>query len=326
MQDQVYTENHTLRAMPNEAFVRHIVGAWQDYQVNVRGLAPRPVRDDQYAIFELVRFAQSGISDITNEQVNDYFRMKTANGISRNTQRCVARRFYAFFTYLKFSGIQISLNPHLIPRFRTVPAKQRIWYTEAQIKEVLKFADKQAALLIRISFETGLRLQELTNLRLANLNGNQVLFIGKFNKRREVYMTQETRELLDDYILEHKVTDYLWVSDFTKRPVCAQTIRRAMAQPFHLAGYSDFYPHTLRHSFATNIRERGATLEEIQHMMGHTSILATENYLHGFDGRLGEVFDKYHAHLGADSAIDKNARPCYAYGNSSCKRPVHVNS
>ena len=63
--------------------------------------------------------------------------------------------------------------------------------------------------------------------------------------------------------------------------------------PFLRAGFEGFYPHALRHSFATNLQMKGATVSEIKEMIGHSSVATTERYLHGFDGRLKELFDRY---------------------------------
>ena len=66
-----------------------------------------------------------------------------------------------------------------------------------------------------------------------------------------------------------------------------------MTLAFLNAGFEGFYPHVLRHSFATNLQRRGASVAEIKEMMGHSSIATTERYLHEFEGRMEELFEKY---------------------------------
>ncbi len=60
-----------------------------------------------------------------------------------------------------------------------------------------------------------------------------------------------------------------------------------------MAGFYDFYPYALRHSFATDLQVGGASVAEIKEMIGHENIAMTERYFHGFEGRLEELFDKY---------------------------------
>ena len=70
-------------------------------------------------------------------------------------------------------------------------------------------------------------------------------------------------------------------------------MRRRLREPFYAAGFTDFYPHALRHSFATHLQQRGASVAEIKEMLGHESIATTERYLHSFDGKLEQLFNKY---------------------------------
>lgn len=66
-----------------------------------------------------------------------------------------------------------------------------------------------------------------------------------------------------------------------------------MREAFTEAGFDDFYPHALRHSFATDIQNKGAELLEMQMMLGHSNAQTTERYLHGLDGRQQALFSKY---------------------------------
>jgi site-specific recombinase XerD len=72
-------------------------------------------------------------------------------------------------------------------------------------------------------------------------------------------------------------------------PLTVQTIRDDLKDAFAQAGFPDFYPHALRHSFATDLQRRGASVEEIKEMLGHKNIATTERYLHGLDGHLEEL-------------------------------------
>ena len=159
-------------------------------------------------------------------------------------------------------------------------------------------ADCETGLMIRIMFETGMRIAELTRLRIDNFDGRRVRFVGKGKKMREVYVTDATLALMSEYVMKNGVTGYLWsVCDdgltCNGEPPTINTIRTRLKQAFERAGFSGFYPHALRHSFATNLQLKGASVAEIKEMIGHSSVATTERYLHGFEGRLEELFDKY---------------------------------
>ena len=122
--------------------------------------------------------------------------------------------------------------------------------------------------------------------------------MGKGRKPREVYISEATLDKVREYVGRYGVNGWLWcvcgecVSG-NGEPVTVNTVRVWMRRAFKAAGFDDFYPHALRHSFATDLQLKGATVAEIKEMIGHSSIATTERYLHGFDGRMLELWEKY---------------------------------
>ena len=108
----------------------------------------------------------------------------------------------------------------------------------------------------------------------------------------------ETLGMVTDYVGRYGITWYLWgVCDggltLNGEPPTVNTVRLRLRRVFEKAGFDGFYPHALRHSFATDLQVRGASVAEIKEMIGHSSIATTERYLHGFEGKMRELFDKY---------------------------------
>ena len=102
--------------------------------------------------------------------------------------------------------------------------------------------------------------------------------------------------MVEEFAQMRGVQDYLWGLygyGANGEPPTTATIRKRLRRAFEVAGFNGFYPHALRHSFATDLQRRGASVEEIKEMIGHSSVATTERYLHGFEGRLLELFDKY---------------------------------
>lgn len=179
----------------------------------------------------------------------------------------------------------------LIHKLKEGPARRR-YYTRDQINKVLKYADEMGGLMIRICFDAGLRITELTNLRLNNFCGRRITFVGKGFKARESYISKPTEKLLRKYIDKYDITDWLWLNEHGNH-MGKDMVRIHMREPFVEAGLTDFYPHSLRHSFATDLQEKGASLMEIQAMVGHADAATTQRYLHGLDGHLQSLFYKY---------------------------------
>lgn len=116
------------------------------------------------------------------------------------------------------------------------------------------------------------------------------------NEVREAYISEETKERLNDWIRRERITDYLWEMETATKVrhlLSVEEIRYRMRKPFYKAGFVNFHPHALRHSFATDIVEHGASLEITKEMLGHANVTITERYVHNFEGRLSEYFDQY---------------------------------
>ncbi len=236
------------------------------------------------------------VEELTNNHINDWIAEQVARGCSGRTVNGRLVNIVAMLRYFQDMGV---LMPGLKLRFIMKQKEEpvhRVHYSKEQIAEVLRFADRFEWLAIRLCFDCGFRISELRNLRLMDFDGRRVSFIGKGNKLREAYISEETRERLDDWIRRERITDYLWemeTSTKIRHLLSVEEIRYRMRKPFYKAGFVNFHPHALRHSFATDIVENGASLEITKEMLGHSNVTITERYVHNFEGRLGEYFDQY---------------------------------
>ena len=105
-------------------------------------------------------------------------------------------------------------------------------------------------------------------------------------------MSAEARERLDDWIKSQGIDGYLWPGR-SNGHISVDEARIMMRHAFTAAGFDNFYPHALRHSFATDIVNNGAPLEIAKEMLGHSNLATTERYVHSFDGHLESFFDQY---------------------------------
>lgn len=235
------------------------------------------------------------LEDLTNDMFNEFIMNEMERGISARSANMYVAVVVAMVRYYREMGMKVPINLALVRKMKEGEIRRK-FFTAEEILEVINMADLESELMIRIMFETGMRIAEVTRLRVSDFNGRRVRFIGKGRKPREVYITDKTLRLLLRFISKNEVRDYLW-GDYKyggngKAPT-VNTVRNRLKRAFLKAGFSDFYPHALRHSFATDLQRRGATISEIKEMIGHSSISTTERYLHGFEGRMRELFDKY---------------------------------
>lgn len=233
----------------------------------------------------------SDISKLTNADFDQWVRYQSERGVAPRTINTRMAHILSMLRYFREMGVDMPIKLPLIHKLKEGPARRR-YYTRDQINRVLKGADEMGGLMIRICFDAGLRITELTNLRLNNFCGRRITFVGKGFKPRESYISKQTERLLQKYIKKHNIEDWLWLNEHGNH-MQRDMVRIHLREPFIAAGLTDFYPHSLRHSFATDLQEKGATLMEIQQMVGHADAATTQRYLHGLDGHLQSLFFKY---------------------------------
>lgn len=271
------------------------IDEYLNYCENVRRMSEQTLHSKRWICREFLKTIKiNSLSELSNKHINEWIEEQTARGCSGRTINGRLVNLVAMLRYFQDMGISFpKLKLRLIIKCKEQPPR-RVYYTREQIEQVLRYADHLEWLLIKLCFDCGLRISELRNLRLMNLNGRMVTFIGKGSKARESYMSKEAKSRLDDWIQRNRISDFIWVRTPGKNePMSVEDIRYLMRKPFYQAGFKNFYPHALRHSFATDIQKHGASLMETKEMLGHARIETTERYVHGLEGHLEYFFDKY---------------------------------
>lgn len=281
--------------MKNLKSIDKQIDEYLNYCENVRRMSEQTLHSKRWICREFLKTIKiDSLSELSNKHINEWIAEQTARGCSGRTINSRLVNLVAMLRYFQDMGASFpKLKLRLIIKCKEQPPR-RVYYTREQIEQVLRYADHLEWLLIKLCFDCGLRISELRNLRLMNLNGRMVTFIGKGSKARESYMSEEARSRLDDWIQRNRISDFIWVRTPGKNePMSVEDIRYLMRKPFYQAGFKNFYPHALRHSFATDIQKHGASLMETKEMLGHARIETTERYVHGLEGHLEYFFDKY---------------------------------
>lgn len=160
--------------------------------------------------------------------------------------------------------------------------------------------------ILELLFSAGLRVSELINLNREQLNLQQQEFSvrGKGDKIRIVFVSNTAKHALEKYLAKRLDIDPALFVRFSKNSTAlnAQSLRltprsiqRIVKYYAHKAGIvKDVHPHTLRHSFATDLLQNGADIRSVQAMLGHSSITTTQIYTHVTNQQLKSIHDKFH--------------------------------
>ena len=134
----------------------------------------------------------SSLSDITTQQVNDWIAAQARRGLNSRTINTRICHVVAMFRYFRDMGVEMPELKirHIVKQKETEPIR-RVFYTREQIEQVLGYCNQIQWLLVKLSFDCGLRITELRNLRLMNISDRMIVFVGKGGKRREVHMSRE---------------------------------------------------------------------------------------------------------------------------------------
>lgn len=272
-------ENYT---DPNRKICKQLV-EYYEYCQFACNFTPDTMRGKICSLNHFLRFCQiEQIQEITNSMIYEWMRAQTEKG---NGPRTVNNRLKHLRAWLNYC---IDVCDMEIPGYAPKKVKKqpeedpnRRAFTREVIYEALRYADRETWLMIKISFDCGLRINELRNIKLNDIQGDQLSVLGKGRKRRFAILSPEVVVRLDDWVKRGHITDYLWPSKVqTGKPKSTVTMRTMMKAPFNAAGVYNFRPHELRHSYATDLKKLGASTRSIQHGLGHTNEKITEMYLH----------------------------------------------
>jgi site-specific recombinase XerD len=192
------------------------------------------------------------------------------------------------------------------------PARQVEFLEADELERLLRapeggsFKSLRDRAILELLFSTGLRVSELCALNRDSLNlkKNEFSVRGKGDKIRVVFLSETAKEALKKYLEKRSdVEEALFIHE-TKHPeketelrLTPRSVQRLVKFYAVKSGISGkkVSPHTLRHSFATDLLMNGADLRSVQEMLGHSSITTTQIYTHITDKALREVHRAFHA-------------------------------
>ena len=259
-------------------------------------------------------------SDITPEilrrfrlKLNRFSDNQNKERLSALTQSYHLIALRGFFKYLAKRGIK-SLDPSLIDLPRA--AKKQVTFLHFdEIERLLAEIplDTESGLrdraIIELLFSGGLRVSELCSLNRdsINLERREFMVRGKGKKDRPIFIDKSTAECIEDYLnmrtdtlpalfLNNSANQQIPSTSGDFRRLTPRSIERIVQKYTRLAGITKHVtPHTMRHSFATDLLMNGADIRSVQSLLGHANISTTQIYTHITDPHLKKVHEKFHS-------------------------------
>jgi integrase/recombinase XerD len=278
-----------------------------------RGLADNTIQNYRLDILKLSNYLsdfEQNISPIAiAEEDIQAFIYNISKLLNERSQARLISGLKSFFDYLIFEDYRKTNPLELIesPRLgRQLPDT----LSTKEIDQLINAIDlshpqgQRNKAIIETLYGCGLRVSELTNLKISHLHFEEgfIKVVGKGNKERLVPINDYTQKFIEIYKDEVRIhqepksefKDILFLNRRGAQLTRAMifTIVKQLAKEAHIQ--KNISPHTFRHSFATHLLENGANLRVIQQMLGHESITTTEIYMHLDKTHLRSVLEQFH--------------------------------
>ena len=258
--------------------------------------------------------------DITPEFLRQY-RLKLNRYESPNTDvnlKIITQSYHlialrGFLKYLAKRGIK-SLDPSLVELPHIVRKQVTFLHfdeVESMLNEIELSSESglRDRAIIELLYSGGLRVSELANLNRdsINLNRREFMVRGKGSKDRPIFISESAADRVREYLdsredslpalfLNNSKNQQSVDTSGNYRRLTPRSIERIVQKYARLAGITKHVsPHTLRHSFATDLLMNGADLRSVQSLLGHADVSTTQIYTHVTDPHLKEIHDKFHS-------------------------------
>ncbi|NEV93912.1 tyrosine-type recombinase/integrase [Psychroflexus sp. YR1-1] len=210
------------------------------------------------------------------------------------TNKTINRKLSTLKTFFKFllKVKAIEVNPMLQHKSLKLPKREQETFSLLELEKISAYFEDSSFeglrdhLMIELLYSTGMRRQELIDLKISSVDfeQNQLKVLGKRNKERILPLLKSTLHLIQDYLNERKLLG----SDSAKlfltqsgKPIYPNLVYRTVNSYFKkVSTKQKLSPHLLRHAFASHLLEKGADITAIKDLLGHSSLASTEVYTH----------------------------------------------
>ena len=255
-----------------------------------------------FAIF--LQNKQKNFLDIDKHDIREFLETLNKKNISKIA---IARKFSSLRSFYKFLMINniVEKNPLEAMNAPKKDKKVPLFLTENEMQSLLDIKDIKLRdkAMIELLYSCGLRIEELMSLNVNSIDfiSNTVTVKGKGNKERVVPVGSKCLNSIMEYLNERRtnklyynIQSPLFLNTHLNR-LDQRTARRILHKYFIKSGLKKkVSPHTLRHTFATHILDRGCDLRSVQEMLGHKNLSTTQIYTHVSIESLKKIYQKTH--------------------------------
>jgi site-specific recombinase XerD len=293
--------------------LKQAIDQFLEYLQIDKNKSPKTLENYSHYLSRFLNFTKNiEVSTITPKTIRTYrlhlhtYKNHREETISPKTQNYHMIALRAFFKYLhkididciSAEKIELAKITKNLPDFLEKDEITQIISQKADPKKINEVRD---IAILHTLFSTGLRVSELVKLTRDDISHQreEIAITGKGGKSRIVFLSPLAIDFIKQYLtMRQDINLSLFVNHWQKNqvsPLTPRSVQRIIKKIAQKAGVvKKVTPHTLRHSFATDLLINGADLRSVQSMLGHSSITTTQIYTNLTDKHLKEIHQKFH--------------------------------
>ena len=266
-------------------------------------------QNDLKQFFDFLICKQLDLSVVTHKNVRGWMVELMDNGSEAKTINRKISSLRSFYKFLLREKL-LDTNPMTHVQAPKIPKRLPVVVSEQKMNELLDSGDAfkddfgglRDRLIIELLYGTGMRLSELVNLKESDINTYEqhIKVLGKRNKERIIPINSSLTKLIGEYTRKkldqnfYNKASSLIVTNEGKDVYSKFIYRIVKSSLAHISTHDKKSPHTLRHTFATALLNRGADLNAIKELLGHSSLAATQVYTHNSVEKLKLIYKQAH--------------------------------
>lgn len=258
--------------------------------------------------FCLEEYDIDDIDEVSYSLIRGWVVQLVDDGISNRSINRKIASLKAYYNFLRRIGT-ITVDPLAKHRALKTPKKLEVPFSTNEMEKVLSeisfgndFQGVRDHLIIELLYATGMRRSELINLQLSDIDlaDKKIKVLGKRNKERILPLLKSTCDLFSEYFTVREELDRITSKEFVFLSKSGNKIYETLVYRVINKYFSEVSskvkksPHILRHTFATHLLNRGADLNSVKELLGHSSLASTQVYTHNSIAELKKVHASSH--------------------------------
>ncbi len=263
---------------------------------------------EEWALFCSEEFSLKDIDSANYSLIRSWIVQLVDSKVSNRTINRKIAAVKAYYKFLLRIG-QIAANPLAKHTALKTTKKVEIPFSELEMEAVLQqityaddFEGARDKLIVALLYTTGMRRAEMINLKMGNVDFSSMTLkvLGKRNKERILPLLSSTKELFDQYFVYRDALETIEDGEFVFLSKAGNKIYETLVYRIINRYFSEVSskvkksPHILRHTFATHLLNKGADLNSVKELLGHSSLASTQVYTHNSIAELKKVHSASH--------------------------------